>query len=60
MFGYKRKQVRDNIHSYDLVNMLYHFYLAPRDGEMGKCIVLGELAILTAPLEKLLALLKKF
>ena len=33
IFGYKGKQVRDNIHSYDLVNCFYHFYLAPRCGE---------------------------
>ena len=26
IFGYKGKQVRDNIHSYDLVNMFWHFY----------------------------------
>jgi CDP-paratose 2-epimerase len=30
VFGYKGKQVRDNIHSYDLVNAFYHFYKAPR------------------------------
>ncbi len=29
VFGYKGKQVRDNIHSYDLVNALYQFYLKP-------------------------------
>jgi CDP-paratose 2-epimerase len=29
VFGYKGKQVRDNIHSYDLVNALYHFYENP-------------------------------
>ncbi len=29
IFGYKGKQVRDNIHSYDLVNALYHFYQNP-------------------------------
>ncbi|MEY4108332.1 MAG: hypothetical protein RL181_2674 [Bacteroidota bacterium] len=34
VFGYKGKQVRDNIHSYDLVNMFYHFYLKPRQGEV--------------------------
>ncbi len=28
--GYKGKQVRDNIHSYDLVNTFYHFFLKPR------------------------------
>ncbi len=34
IFGYKGKQVRDNIHSYDLVNMLWHFYQQPRSGEV--------------------------
>jgi len=34
VFGYKGKQVRDNIHSYDLVNMFYHFYQNPRQGEV--------------------------
>lgn len=34
VFGYKGKQVRDNIHAFDLVNMFYHFYLAPRQGEV--------------------------
>ncbi|MCP9762732.1 NAD-dependent epimerase/dehydratase family protein [Lacihabitans soyangensis] len=34
VFGYKGKQVRDNIHSYDLVNMFYHFYMNPRQGEV--------------------------
>ena len=33
IFGYKGKQVRDNIHSYDLVNMFWHFYQNPRQGE---------------------------
>jgi len=33
IFGYKGKQVRDNIHSYDLVNAFYHFYQNPRCGE---------------------------
>lgn len=33
VFGYKGKQVRDNIHSYDLVNAFYHFYKNPRCGE---------------------------
>jgi CDP-paratose 2-epimerase len=33
IFGYKGKQVRDNIHSADLVNAFHHFYLAPRAGE---------------------------
>jgi CDP-paratose 2-epimerase len=34
IFGYKGKQVRDNIHSYDLVNMLWHFYQSPKSGEV--------------------------
>jgi len=34
VFGYKGKQVRDNIHSYDLVNTFYHFYQNPREGEV--------------------------
>lgn len=33
IFGYKKKQVRDNIHSYDLVNAFYHFYKNPKCGE---------------------------
>ncbi|HJR43935.1 MAG TPA: NAD-dependent epimerase/dehydratase family protein [Gemmatimonadaceae bacterium] len=32
VFGYKGKQVRDNIHSWDLVNAFHHFYQAPRSG----------------------------
>jgi len=34
VFGYKGKQVRDNIHSQDLVNAFDHFYRAPRSGEV--------------------------
>lgn len=34
IFGYKGKQVRDNIHSYDLVNMFWHFSQKPRQGEV--------------------------
>lgn len=34
VFGYKGKQVRDNIHSYDVVNAFYHFYQSPRSGEV--------------------------
>lgn len=34
IFGYKGKQVRDNIHSYDLVNMFWHYYQNPRIGEV--------------------------
>jgi CDP-paratose 2-epimerase len=34
IFGYKGKQVRDNIHSFDLVNMFWHFYQNPKPGEV--------------------------
>ncbi|MBD2343408.1 NAD-dependent epimerase/dehydratase family protein [Anabaena subtropica] len=34
VYGYKGKQVRDNIHSYDLVNAFYHFYQNPRVAEV--------------------------
>jgi CDP-paratose 2-epimerase len=34
IFGYKGKQVRDNIHSYDLVNMFWHYHQNPRPGEV--------------------------
>jgi CDP-paratose 2-epimerase len=34
IFGYKGKQVRDNIHSWDLVNMFWHFYQNPKPGEV--------------------------
>lgn len=34
VFGYKGKQVRDNIHSSDLVNMFWHFFGNPRPGEV--------------------------
>lgn len=34
VFGYQGKQVRDNIHAFDLVNMFYHFYQNPRQGEV--------------------------
>jgi CDP-paratose 2-epimerase len=33
IFGYQGKQVRDNIHSWDLVNLFWHFYQHPRQGE---------------------------
>ncbi|MBI2602471.1 MAG: NAD-dependent epimerase/dehydratase family protein [Deltaproteobacteria bacterium] len=32
VFGYKGKQVRDNIHSYDLVTAFWHFFQNPRPG----------------------------
>lgn len=31
VYGYQGKQVRDNIHSYDLVNAFWHFYQNPRE-----------------------------
>ena len=34
VFGYKGKQVRDNIHSHDLVDAFWHFMQAPRSGEV--------------------------
>jgi CDP-paratose 2-epimerase len=34
IFGYKGKQVRDNIHSHDLVEAFNHFYKNPRCGEV--------------------------
>lgn len=34
IFGYKGKQVRDNLHSSDLVNAFYHFYKNPKKGEV--------------------------
>ncbi len=30
VFGYQGKQVRDNIHSYDFVNAIWHFFRRPR------------------------------
>lgn len=34
VFGYKGKQVRDNIHSADLISAFDHFFRAPRSGEV--------------------------
>ncbi len=34
IFGYKGKQVRDNIHAHDLVSAFLHFYENPREGEV--------------------------
>ena len=34
IFGYKGKQVRDNIHSLDLVNMFWYFHQNPKNGEV--------------------------
>jgi CDP-paratose 2-epimerase len=34
IFGYKGKQVRDNIHSQDILNMFWEFHLNPKCGEV--------------------------
>lgn len=34
IFGYKGKQVRDNIHSYDVTTFIEHFISNPRSGEV--------------------------
>ena len=34
IFGYKGKQVRDQIHSYDVINAFWHFAQNPRSGEV--------------------------
>jgi CDP-paratose 2-epimerase len=34
VFGYKGKQVRDNIHSLDVARFMFEFYSAPRCGEV--------------------------
>ena len=34
IFGYKGKQVRDNMHASDLINAFYEFYVSPRYGEV--------------------------
>jgi len=34
IFGYNGKQVRDNMQSYDLVNMFWHYYQNPKHGEV--------------------------
>jgi CDP-paratose 2-epimerase len=34
VFGYKAKQVRDNIHSADLIRAFHSFFQAPRCGEV--------------------------
>ena len=34
VFGYKGKQVRDNIHSFDLVNMFWYYHSNPKKGEV--------------------------
>lgn len=34
IFGYKKKQVRDNIHSADLIRAFHEFFTRPRSGEV--------------------------
>jgi len=34
IIGYKGKQVRDNLHSYDLINCFWEFYKKPKKGEV--------------------------
>ncbi|MDL2210386.1 NAD-dependent epimerase/dehydratase family protein [Desulfovibrio sp. OttesenSCG-928-O18] len=34
VYGYKGKQVRDNIHARDIVNAFWHFFESPRPGEV--------------------------
>ena len=34
IFGYRGKQVRDNIHAKDLVNMFWHFFKSPRSAQV--------------------------
>jgi CDP-paratose 2-epimerase len=34
VLGYKGKQVRDNIHAFDLVNMFWHYFQKPRPGQV--------------------------
>lgn len=34
IFGYKGKQVRDNIHSSDLISLFWHYHLSPKKGEV--------------------------
>jgi CDP-paratose 2-epimerase len=34
IYGYKGKQVRDNIHSTDVASFMYEFYQSPRSGEV--------------------------
>jgi CDP-paratose 2-epimerase len=34
IYGYKGKQVRDQIHSHDVINLFWHFAQQPRPGEV--------------------------
>ncbi len=54
IYGYKGKQVRDNIHSFDMVNAFYHFYLNPKPaavynmggGRFSNCSILEAIQII--------------
>ena len=46
IYGYKGKQVRDNIHSSDLINSFWQFYKKPSCGEVFNIGGVGEISIL--------------
>ena len=60
IFGYKGKQVRDHIHSADLISMFWHFFQKPRIAEVyntggsrhSNCSVLEAVALLEKKLQK--------
>jgi CDP-paratose 2-epimerase len=60
IFGYQGKQVRDNIHSHDLVNMFWHFYRCPRPaavynvggGRFANCSILEAIGMIERITEK--------
>jgi len=53
IYGYKGKQVRDNIHSHDLVSAFYHYFKSPKVGDVynigggrfGNCSILEAIKI---------------
>jgi CDP-paratose 2-epimerase len=60
IFGYKGKQVRDNIHASDLVSAFKEFYSSPRPGEVynlgggraNSCSVLEAIELVSATLDR--------
>lgn len=60
IIGYKGKQVRDNIHSYDLINCFWEFYKKPKCGEiynigggrMSNCSILEAIDIVEQIIKK--------
>ena len=60
VFGYHGKQVRDNIHSKDLVKMFFHYYKNPQYGEVfnvgggrfSNCSILEVIDIIKSTLNK--------